>query len=402
MINHIFYSYKYAIIGKRGENMEHRINKTIANLQTSGIRQFNALADDIEDCIRFTLGEPNFDSDKKIRRAIKDAINDNQTKYSSNAGLPALREKIVEDIQRRFQIYYNKDEVVVTVGASEALSVTLQTILNKGDHVIVPEPAYPAYKPIIELNYAKYVGLNTCNNDFQIDVEELEKKITQKTKAIILTSPNNPTGCAYTKESVRAVLKCIKNRDIFVICDNIYDEIIYEDVDHFITHQEERNKIIIIQSFSKSYAMAGYRLGYVCADTSIIKHIVKAHAYCLSCASTFVQMAGIKALETSNTEMVAMYKKRMEYAFHMFKKMGIPTGKPQGAFYYFLDISKYGMNSYDFSLRLLKEARVCVVPGRYFGEDCDHYIRLSYACSNADLKEGLTRMHAFIKKIEAE
>lgn len=382
--------------------MENAINKTIKNLEPSGIRQFNALADEIDDCIRFTIGEPNFNSDRKIKKAIKDAIQDDQTKYCANAGIELLREKIVDNIQQRFQVYYNKDEVIVTVGASEALSITLQTILNKDDQVIVFEPAYPAYRPIVEMNYAKYVGIDTSNNDFEIDVNILEKKITQKTKAIILTSPNNPTGHAYSKESLKAILKCIKNRNIFVICDNIYDQITYEEIPHFITHQKEREKIIIIQSFSKSYAMAGYRLGYVCADEKIIKHIVKAHAYCLSCTSTFVQHAGIIALDTDNQEMIAIYKKRMEYAYHMFKKMGILTNKPQGAFYYFLDVSKFKMNSYDFSMRLLKEAKVCVVPGRYFGEHCDQYIRLSYACSNADLKEGLNRMSIFIQTLEKE
>lgn len=376
--------------------MENRLNKTVVNIELSGIRYFNQLADNIDGCIKFTIGEPNFETDYSIKRAVKKALDKNMTHYGPNAGLLELRKKISDDIYLRYGVKYDEDEIIITVGASEALTITLRTILNKDDQVIVPEPAYPAYRPLIDLYDAKYVALDTCNHHFQIKQEQLEKLINEKTKAIILTSPNNPTGAVYNKESIQAVLKCIENRDIFVICDNIYDEIIYEDIPNFVTSQKERKKIIMIQSFSKAYAMAGFRLGYVSADKSIAKHILKTHAYYISAAPTFTQQAAISAFATNNAKMVMQYRKRRDYTCERLQAMGIDITTPAGAFYLFIDISKFGMTSYDFAYMLVHDYKVCVVPGCYFGKGCDAYIRLSYACSDSDLKEGLDRIEAFV------
>lgn len=376
--------------------MENRLNKTIQNLRISGIRQFNQMADKIEGCIKFTLGEPNFNSDYTVKKACKKAIDKNMTHYSSNAGIEELRKKIADDVYLRYGTKYEKEEIIVTVGASEALSVVLRTILNPNDQVIVFEPAYPAYRPLIEMFNAKYIGIDTCDDEFQIMEKKLERCITEKTKAILLTSPNNPTGVAYHNDSINAVLNCIKDRDIFVVCDNIYDEIIYEDIPNFVTKQRERNKIIMTQSFSKSYAMAGYRLGYICADKSISRHLLKTHSYLVSGATTFVQYAGLAALNTNNSKMVEQYKKRRDYACERLNQMGISITPPQGAFYLFINISQFQMNSYDFALHLLQKYKVCVVPGRYFGEHCDDYIRISYACSDNDLKEGFDRIERFV------
>lgn len=376
--------------------MENRLNKSVINIELSGIRHFNEMASEIDGCIKFTIGEPNFETDSTIKRAVKKALDKNMTHYGANAGLLELRKKISDDIYLRYGVKYDEDEIIVSVGASEALTITLRTILNKGDQIIVPEPAYPAYRPLIELYDAKYVAMDTCDNEFQINLKNLEKHVTEKTKAIILTSPNNPTGAVYNKESIRAVLKCVEHRDIFVICDNIYDEIIYEDIPNFVTSQREREKIIMIQSFSKSYAMAGFRLGYVCANKNIAKHILKTHAYYVSAAPTFIQQAAITAFNTNNAKMVLQYRKRRDYACERFNAMGIEINAPAGAFYLFIDISKFGMASYDFAYHLLHEYKVCVVPGCYFGKGCDAYIRLSYACSDADLKEGLDRIERFV------
>lgn len=376
--------------------MENRLNKSVVNIEISGIRHFNQMASNIDGCIKFTIGEPNFETDYSIKRAVKKALDKNMTHYGPNAGLLELRKKISDDIYLRYGVKYDEDEIIVTVGASEALTVTLRTILNKGDQVIVPEPAYPAYRPLIDLYDAKYVSLDTCDNQFQIEKDNLENLITEKTKAIILTSPNNPTGAVYNKESIQAVLKCIENRDIFVICDNIYDEIIYEDIPNFVTSQRERKKIIMMQSFSKSYAMAGFRLGYVSADKSIAKHILKTHSYYVSAAPTFIQQAAISAFVTNNAKMVMQYRKRRDYACERLQAMGIDINPPAGAFYLFIDISKFGMTSYDFAYMLVHDYKVCVVPGCYFGKGCDAYIRLSYACSDNDLKEGLDRIEAFV------
>lgn len=376
--------------------MENRLNKSVVNIEISGIRHFNQMASNIDGCIKFTIGEPNFETDYSIKRAVKKALDKNMTHYGPNAGLLELRKKISDDIYLRYGVKYDEDEIIITVGASEALSVTLRTILNQGDQVIVPEPAYPAYRPLIDLYDAKYVSLDTCDNQFQIEKDKLENLITEKTKAIILTSPNNPTGAVYNKESIQAVLKCIENRDIFVICDNIYDEIIYEDIPNFVTSQKERKKIIMLQSFSKSYAMAGFRLGYVSADKSIAKHILKTHSYYVSAVPTFIQQAAISAFATNNAKMIVQYRKRRDYACERLQAMGIDVIPPAGAFYLFIDISKFGMTSYDFAYMLVHDYKVCVVPGCYFGKGCDAYIRLSYACNDNDLKEGLDRIEAFV------
>ncbi|NBK97386.1 MAG: aminotransferase class I/II-fold pyridoxal phosphate-dependent enzyme [Erysipelotrichia bacterium] len=382
--------------------MENRLNKAVLDIEISGIRHFNQMASQIDGCIKFTIGEPNFETDASIKRALKKALDKNMTHYGENAGLFALRNKISDDLYLRYGVKYDEEEIIVTIGASEALSITLRTILNKGDSVIVFEPAYPAYRPLIEMYDAKYIGVDTCSHHFQIEQKQLEKAITEKTKAIILTSPNNPTGSVYNKESIQAVLKCIANRDIFVICDNIYDEIIYEDIPNFVTSQKERNKIIMLQSFSKSYAMAGFRLGYVCADKSIAKHLLKTHSYYVSAAPTFIQQAAISAFQTNNAKMVMQYRKRRDYACERLNAMGINIDAPAGAFYLFINIAQFNMSSYDFAYQLLHEYKVCVVPGCYFGKGCDAYIRLSYACSDADLKEGLDRIENFVNDLKSK
>ncbi len=380
--------------------MENRLNNTIRNIQTSGIRQFNQMASQIEGCIKFTLGEPDFNTPAPIKAALRKAVQQDYSHYSQNAGVPAFRKAICDDVYLRYGFTYEEDEVCVSVGASEALTSALQTILNPNDEVIVFEPAYPAYKPLIELNHAVYKGIDTTSSNFQINHAHLEEVINERTKAIILTSPNNPTGYAYNKESLDAVYKCCKNREIFIICDYIYDEITYESIPSFLSYHDMKDRIIFIQSFSKAYAMAGYRLGYVCAEQNIMKHIIKTHSYFISCAPTTIQMAGLAALKVDTTKMVLEYKNRRDYAIACFAKMGIHIPAPQGAFYLFVDISKYNMNSYDFSYDLLQKHKVCVVPGRYFSSHCDNYIRISYACSMKDLKEGLQRIANYILEIQ--
>lgn len=382
--------------------MENRLNKEVLDIQISGIRHFNNLANEMDDCIKFTLGEPDFSSHLHIKSAVRKALQNNMTHYSANAGLYELRKAICDDVYLRYGVSYDEDEVCVCVGASEALTSTLKTILNPGDEVIVFEPAYPAYQPLIRMNYATYVGINTCEDNFQINEETLRAHITKNTKAIILTSPNNPTGTIYNEASLEIIYNVVKDLNIFVVCDNIYDEITYGEFDSFLKYKDQREKIILIQSFSKAYAMAGYRLGYVCADTTIAAHIIKTHSYYVSGATTFVQYAGISALKTSNKRMVSEYKKRRDYALTKFEEMGLEVNVPDGAFYFFIDISKFNKNSYDFALDLLQRFKVCVIPGRCFGQDCDNYIRLSYACSMKQLQEGLARIHAYLENIDNE
>ncbi len=376
--------------------MENRLNKEVLDIQTSGIRYFNQLASQMDDCIKFTLGEPDFNAHQNVKNAIKKALHNNMTHYGPNAGILELRKEISDNVYLRYGVSYDEDEVCVCIGASEALTSTLKTILNPNDEVIVFEPAYPAYQPLIRMNNAKYIGIDTCKDNFQINEETLKANINKNTKAIILTSPNNPTGTIYNIESLDIIYRLTKELDIFIICDNIYDEITYDEFDSYLKYSNQREKIILIQSFSKAYAMAGFRLGYVCADSSIIQHIIKTHSYFVSGATTFIQHAGISALKTNNNSMVSEYRKRRDYALSKFKEMGLDVDPPAGAFYFFIDISKFNKNSYNFSLELLQKHKVCVIPGRYFGSNCDHYIRISYACSMKQLQEGLKRIHTYI------
>ena len=286
----------------------------------------------------------------------------------------------------------------MTVGATEALFASLHTILNPGDEVIIPTPAFGLYEALVQLCGATPVFLPTEENRFQIDPAALAAAITERTKAIILTSPNNPTGCIYTKETLAAVHECLREKPVFVLCDDVYRTLVYSGEYHsFAEFQDMRERIIIVNSFSKPYAMTGWRLGWVMADAPLRERLQVFHQYCVTSVPSFVQKACVAALESDTTEITEIFRRRRDYVYRRLTDMGLSVQEPEGAFYMFINIQRYGMDSLTFCERMLKEGLVGVIPGIYFGTE--GYMRLSYCYSDADLKEGLDRIERFIKTL---
>ena len=286
----------------------------------------------------------------------------------------------------------------MTVGATEALFASFSTILNAGDEVIIPTPAFGLYEALVELRQGVPVSLPTEDNHFQIDPEALRAAITPRTKAIILTSPNNPTGCMYSKETLDAIHDVLKDKPIFVLCDDVYRTLVYKEGYHsFAEYQDMRDRIIVINSFSKPYAMTGWRLGYCMADAPIMDRIQVFHQYAVTSVPAFVQKACVTALHTPTDDVVEIFRKRRDYVYKRLTDMGLEVEEPTGAFYMFINIQKFGMDSLTFCRRMLQEGLVGVIPGIYFGTE--GYMRLSYCYSDADLKEGLDRIEKFIKSL---
>ena len=287
---------------------------------------------------------------------------------------------------------------MVTVGATEAVFVTLSTLLNPGDEVIIPTPAFGLYEAIVRLCRGVPVFLPTEDSGFQIDSGALAAALTPRTKAVILTSPNNPTGCIYSKETLDAIHDLLKDRPVFVVCDDVYRTLTYADGYHsFAEYQDMRDRIVVVQSFSKPYAMTGWRVGYVMADAAVKSRLEVFHQYAVTSVPAFIQPACVKALETDTTPMLEIFRKRRDYVYHRLTDMGLSIQEPQGAFYVFVDVRKFGMDSITFCERMLKESLVGVIPGIYFGTE--GYMRLSYCYSDEDLKEGLDRIERFIKSL---
>jgi len=286
----------------------------------------------------------------------------------------------------------------MTVGATEALFAAFSTILNPGDEVIIPTPAFLLYEALVQLRQGVTVHLPTEHNGYQINPEELKAAITDKTKAIVLTSPNNPTGCIYTKEALDAIHEILKDKPIFVLCDDVYRSLVYSGEYHsFAEYQDMRDRIIVINSFSKPYAMTGWRLGYCMADAPIMDRIQVFHQYSVTSVPAFVQKACVKALETDVSPVREIFRKRRDYVYKRLVDMGLEVQEPEGAFYMFINIKKYGMDSNTFCTRMLKEGLVGLIPGVHFGTE--GYMRLSYCYSDEDLKEGLDRIEKFINTL---
>ena len=378
--------------------MELTLNKAVMTEQLSGIRQFTFLVRDTPGACGLTIGEPDLDSPEAVKAAAKAALDANYTHYPPGNGNPYLLEAISRYEAKEHDLHYSPDEIIVTVGATEGIHVALATVLNGGDEVIIPTPAFSLYESITRLHGGVPVTLPTENNRFQIDPEALKAAITPKTKAVVLTSPNNPTGCIYTKETLDAVHDVLADKPIFVICDDVYRTLIYTDqYRSFSAYQDMRDRIIVVQSFSKPYAMTGWRLGYVLADAPIRDRLQVAHQYCVTSVPSFVQPACVAALESDTAPTVEIFRKRRDYVYKRLVDMGLEVQEPEGAFYMFVDIRKYGMDSLTFCRRMLQESLVGVIPGIYF--NTEGFMRLSYCYSDEDLKEGLDRIERFIKSL---
>lgn len=378
--------------------MELTMNTVLDSIQKSGIRVFTQMAKETPGCLFLTLGEPDFDTPLLIREAAKASLDAGETHYGENNGQQFLREAISAFEQKRHGLLYSPDEIIVTVGATEALFTALFGVLNPGDEVIVPTPAFGLYEAIIKLCRGVCVPLDTREHAFQITAEQLRAAITPRTKAIVLTSPNNPTGCIYTQQTLEAIHEAIKDLPIFVICDEVYRDLIYTDgFTSFTQFSDMRGRIIEVQSFSKPYAMTGWRVGYLMADTPVKAQLEKVHQYAVVSISTFVQHACVEALAHDIGPELAVYRRRRDYVCQRLDAMGLPYFKPQGAFYVFPSITQYGMDSDTFCKRMVREGKLACTPGSCFG--AEGFMRISYCYSDGVLKEGMDRLERFLQTL---
>lgn len=384
--------------------MEHLINSQVKNIQISGIRQFFNMVAKYPDAIQLTIGQPDFPTPDHIKEAGKKAIDENKTTYTKNAGIDELCQAASEFLHRKYDLNYDpKTEVITTIGASQGIDIALRTILEEGSEVILPGPVYPAYEPIIKLCGGVPVYVDTRKTNFKITAAQIEASITSKTRCVLLPYPSNPTGCILTREELAEIAFVLKERDIFVLSDEIYSELVYGEKHQSIaTFPGMKEKTIIINGVSKSHSMTGWRIGFVFAKDTIIRHMLKVHQYNVSCASSISQWAAFQALTAGIDDAISMreeYEKRRDYVYSRLVGMGIDVIKPEGAFYLFPSIKKFNLSSDDFALRLLLEGKVACVPGTAFSSLGEGYLRLSYAYSMEILEEGCNRLEKFINSL---
>ncbi len=379
------------------------MNKTVQELKPSGIRRFFDIAAEMDNVISLTIGEPDFSTPWHIRQAGIKTLEDGKTWYSANAGMIRLREAIAAYCERHFSLFYDpKDEIIVTVGGSEAIDLSLRVLLQAGDEVLVPEPSFVCYAPLATLTGATAVPVVTTEKDsFRLTADALRAAITPRTKALIFPFPNNPTGGVMRREDLEAVAEVLRGTDIVVISDEIYGELTYGDTPHVsiaaIDGMKERT--VRISGFSKAFAMTGWRLGYVSGPRPIIKQMLKLHQYALMCAPTTAQYAAIEAMENGDEDVVTMrneYDMRRRYILQRLRDMGLPCFEPEGAFYVFPCIAKTGMTSEEFCTLLLKEKHVAVIPGTAFGDCGEGFVRISYCYSLKHITTAMDTMQAFL------
>ena len=379
--------------------MRDRLNAAVYGAKGSPIREFSRMAARREGCVRLTLGEPDFVTPEPICAAVGEALAAGETHYIENNGTAALREKIAAYERDQYGLDYAAGDVIVTIGANEALFVALFGILNPGDEVIVPAPAFVLYERIVGLCRGVYVPLDTEPDGFRIDAQKLEALITPRTKAIILNTPNNPTGCVYDRASLEAVRRAVEGRDIFVICDDVYRRLCYSGpCISFADYGDLREKILLVQSFSKPYAMTGWRVGCLLCDESVLDRLALVHQFAVTSAPAPFQRACMAALDYDPAPMLAEYRRRRDYVLARLEEMGLPTPRPEGAFYAFPSIARFGMDSTAFCVRLLEEAGVAVTPGAAFG--ANGHVRISYCCGMDALAAGMDRLAGFVRGLE--
>ena len=378
--------------------MTKPLSESVINIKPSGIRKFFDIVSEMEDVISLGVGEPDFDTPWHIRDEGIYALEKGKTFYTSNTGLKELKAQIQNKVYKTRGVDYNpKNEIIVTVGGSEAIDIGLRAIVNKGDEVIIPEPSYVSYVPCTVLSGAKPVIINLRGeNEFRLKPEELINAIGKNTKALILPYPNNPTGAIMEKSDLEKISKIIKDNDLYIMSDEIYSELTYKEK-HFsiVSLPDMKERTILIDGFSKAYAMTGWRLGYACANKEIIKQMTKIHQFAIMCAPTTSQYAGVEALKNGDKDIEIMrnsYNQRRRYLLDAFKKMNLECFEPYGAFYVFPCIKEFNMTSEEFATRFLEEEKV-------FGESGEGYLRISYAYSLDNLKEAMKRLDRFIKKL---
>lgn len=385
--------------------MKNIISKKVQDLAPSGIRVFFDLVLGMKDVISLGVGEPDFVTPWKIRESAIYSIEQGYTSYTSNKGLYKLRLYISRHLKQKFNLDYDpEDEILITVGVSEGLDLAARSIINPGDEVIIPQPCYVSYAAVVSLAGGVPVFVDTAKTGFKLKPKELDKKCTGKTKAIIINYPSNPTGISYTKKELQDLSKVILKHNLIVISDEVYDELTY-DYHHtpLVTLGSKlKERVIYLNGFSKSYAMTGWRIGFACANKEFISAMTKVHQYTMLCAPIASQMAACEALHSGRNsieEMKKEYHQRRDFVVERLEEIGLDCIKPQGAFYAFPSIKKTGLTSMEFANKLLKEKKVAVVPGTAFSQNCQDYIRISYASSLDHLKQAFDRIESFVKSI---
>ncbi|MGN7178932.1 aminotransferase [Cytobacillus sp. SAFR-174] len=380
------------------------LSKTVEELKPSGIRRFFDLAAGMEGVISLGVGEPDFITPWSVREAAILSLEQGYTSYTANAGLMELREEIADYMQESFGVSYSpQNEIIVTVGASQALDISLRAILDPGDEVIVVEPSFVSYVPLVTLAGGVPVQVQTLKeNGFKIMPEQLQNAITGRTKAIMLCSPNNPTGTMLSGDELNAIAQIAEKYDLLVLSDEIYAELAYDDeYTSFAAIREMKKRTILISGFSKGFAMTGWRLGFVCAPEEISQAMLKIHQYAMMCAPTMAQFAALEALKTGRSDVEDMkksYKRRRNYFVQSLNELGLTCHMPGGAFYAFPSIESTGLSSEEFAEKLLLEEKVAVVPGNIFGESGEGHVRCSYATSMELLQEAIKRISHFVKQ----
>ena len=388
--------------------MRNPLSDKVVTIKPSGIRKFFDIVSEMEDAISLGVGEPDFDTPWHIRDEGIYSLEKGRTFYTSNSGLKDLKIEICNYLERRIGVkYHYQDEVLVTVGGSEAIDIALRAMINPGEEVLIPQPSYVSYEPCAVLTDAVPVIINLkAENEFRLTAQELRDAITDKTKVLILPFPNNPTGAIMERKDLEEIAEVIIENDIFVISDEIYSELTYKG-DHVsitcIPGMQERT--VLINGFSKAYAMTGWRLGYACGPKEIIVQMTKIHQFAIMCAPTTSQYAAVEALKNGDEDVKQMreaYNQRRRYLMHAFKEMGLECFEPYGAFYVFPCIKEFGITSEEFATRFLEEEKVAVVPGTAFGDSGEGFLRISYAYSLENLKLAIGKLNHFISRLREE
>ena len=386
--------------------MRNPLADKVVDIKPSGIRKFFDIASEMKDAISLGVGEPDFDTPWHIREEGIYSLEKGRTFYTSNAGLKELKVEICRYLKRRMDLTYDPEqETIVTVGGSEAIDIGLRAMVNPGEEVLIPQPSYVSYEPCALLADAKPVIINLkAENEFRLTAKELLEHITDQTKVLILPFPNNPTGAIMERRDLEAIAKVIIEKDIFVISDEIYAELTYNGERHIsiaeVPGMQERT--IVINGFSKAYAMTGWRLGYACGPALIIEQMIKIHQFAVMCAPTTSQYAAVAAVRDADEDVAEMreaYNQRRRYLMHAFRSIGLQCFEPYGAFYVFPCIKEFGMTSEEFAIRFLEEEKVAVVPGTAFGGCGEGYLRISYAYSLENLKIAIERLEAFVRRL---
>lgn len=377
------------------------MNKRVENIEISGIRKFAEKVKNVDGAISLTIGQPDFHVPADISKAMIKAVEDNKTEYTSNAGIDELREEICTYL-KSFNINYTKDEICITVGGSEGLYSVLFALMNEGEKILIPSPAYPAYENISKMIGADVVNYS-LNEDFTLNIEDIKKKVKEENiKYLMLSFPSNPTGAVLTKEQRDELVKLIKNEDIIVITDEMYSAIIFDDYYSIAQADEVKDKIIYVSGFSKIFSMTGLRVGYVACENKYMKEIMKVHQYGVSCAPSIAQWGALTGLKHSLGDVELMresFEKRRNYCMKRLNDLNIDVVEPKGAFYIFPSIKKFKLSSEEFCERLLYEGKLACVPGTAFGSLGEGYIRISYCYSEEVLKEAFDRLELFISKL---